>query len=158
VINEVDLLAAEDPTEVLQAARAANGGHEVNVYNRAPCHDPVRDTNWLASFYKKQAEAVGETHSTLWYLVRARHALGDPVTNDTRALALQDIFPELLELFPEPPCDCEDAQLENLKWVIIHLNDEHSVEDIEESGSSLKVWTRDEIADWVESVYKSWDL
>lgn len=156
MINEVDLLVADDPAAVLRDARAANGGRGVNVRKSAPSYDPVlSDTNWLASFYLKQAEAASEERSGLWCLVRARHALGDPVTNDTRALTLQEIFPELLELFPEPPCDCEDAQDENLKWTIIHLNDEHSEEAVEADESGLKVWTRDEIADWVESVYKS---
>jgi hypothetical protein len=148
ILDERDLLASPDLAEVLRAARAIEGVPTLVAT------DPlqwgglrhVRDITWLAQFYRRQTEAAGEDHSDAWYFVRARHALGEPVTNDTRALTLQDIFPELLTIFPDPPCSCRDARGESLKWVIIHLNDDHFTD------STLEVWSRDRIADWVDTV------
>lgn len=72
-----------------------------------------------------------------------------PVSHEPLARKLMDAIPGLEEQVPHP-CDCPGAWSHRsaIRSVIMHLNDDHHPTE----SSSLDMWSRERIADWVETL------
>jgi hypothetical protein len=72
--------------------------------------------------------------------------------NIDRAKDLGKVVPGLQEKVKRP-CDCVVAgRVESVWNVIIHLNDQHSTARVMAAEDYKTVWTREDIADWLDSL------